>query len=89
MILGHYRFCCEQYLDYRNVIRNSTKTDVILALDPAYCVTLKCRTMSVYSTRPEEFRFLEFKFESIYGNKENLQVYLRNCHMQCTLLLPL
>ena len=42
---------------YRNVIRNSTKTDVILALDPAYRVTLKCRTMSVYSTRLEDFRF--------------------------------
>ena len=42
---------------YRNVIWNSTKTDVILALDPAYRVTLKCRTMSVYSTRLEDFRF--------------------------------
>ena len=48
-----------QFFIYRNVIRFSKKTDVILALDPAYCVTLKCRTMSIYSTRPEDFRFPE------------------------------
>ena len=54
--------------EYRNVSRNSTKKDVNLALDPAISCQFKCRTMSVYSTRPEDFD-VTWDFTYIYLGK--------------------